>query len=93
MMQVWSNDQFVAPLHRVVASKEAARFSAPFFYSPSYDVQVEPIVVKPGDVPNYRPISWCQFRLARFQGNYADLGKENQIGDYKIHGPIDFGNS
>ncbi|EEY58231.1 2OG-Fe(II) oxygenase superfamily protein [Phytophthora infestans T30-4] len=93
MMQVWSNDQFVAPLHRVVASKEAARFSAPFFYSPSYDVQVEPIVAKPGDVPNYRPISWCQFRLARFQGNYADLGKENQIGDYKIHGPIDFGNS
>ncbi|KAI9996540.1 hypothetical protein PInf_014272 [Phytophthora infestans] len=75
MMQVWSNDQFVAPLHRVVASKEAARFSAPFFYSPSYDVQLVPIP------------------LARFQGNYADLGKENQIGDYKIHGPIDFGNS
>ncbi|ETI33710.1 hypothetical protein L914_18872 [Phytophthora nicotianae] len=93
MMQVWSNDQFVAPLHRVLASNEAERFSAPFFYSPSYNVQVEPIVVKLGDVPNYRPISWRQFRLARFKGNYADLGKENQIGDYKIHGATDVANS
>ncbi|KAG6585108.1 2OG-Fe(II) oxygenase superfamily protein [Phytophthora cinnamomi] len=92
MVQVWSNDQFVAPLHRVLASSKAGRFSAPFFYSPSYNVQVEPIVVKPGDVPNYRPISWRTFRLARFKGNYADLGQENQIGDYKIHGPIDVAN-
>ncbi|KAG7387557.1 Envelope glycoprotein [Phytophthora pseudosyringae] len=93
MVQVWSNDQFVAPLHRVLASDKAGRFSAPFFYSPSYSVHVEPIVVKPGDVPNYRPISWRQFRLARFQGNYADFGQENQIRDYKINGPIDVANS
>ncbi|POM66275.1 2OG-Fe(II) oxygenase superfamily protein [Phytophthora palmivora] len=93
MVQVWSNDEFVAPLHRVLASSKAGRFSAPFFYSPSYNVQVEPIVVKAGDVPNYRPISWRQFRLARFKGNYADVGKENQIGDYKIHGPIDVANA
>ncbi|KAE9097716.1 hypothetical protein PF010_g15841 [Phytophthora fragariae] len=93
MVQVWSNDQFVAPLHRVLASNKAGRFSAPFFYSPSYNVQVEPIVVKEGEVANYCPISWRTFRLARFKGNYADLGKENQIGDYKIHGPIDVANS
>ncbi|KAG3156584.1 hypothetical protein PC128_g21840 [Phytophthora cactorum] len=93
MVQVWSNDQFVAPLHRVLASNQDGRVSAPFFYSPSYDVQVEPIVVKPGEVPNYRPISWRQFRLARFKGNYADLGKENQIADYKIHGAIDVANA
>eukprot|EP00644_Phytophthora_capsici_P016131 jgi/Phyca11/17533/fgenesh1_pg.PHYCAscaffold_28_\ len=92
MIQVWSNDQFIAPLHRVLASNNAGRFSAPFFYGPSYNVQVEPIVVKPGDVPNYRPISYRQFRLARFKGNQADYGKENQIGDYKIHGPIDVAN-
>ncbi|GMF27369.1 unnamed protein product [Phytophthora fragariaefolia] len=93
MIQVWSNDQFVAPLHRVLASSKADSFSAPFFYSPSYNVQVEPIVTKPGDVANYRPISWRTFRLARFKGNYADLGKENQIGDYKIHGSIDVANA
>ncbi|KAG3144683.1 hypothetical protein PC128_g24346 [Phytophthora cactorum] len=28
MVQVWSNDQFVAPLHRVLASGGADRFSA-----------------------------------------------------------------
>ncbi|KAL3669868.1 hypothetical protein V7S43_005245 [Phytophthora oleae] len=93
MIQVWSNDQFIAPLHRVLASNKAGRFSAPFFYGPSYNVQVEPIVVKPGDVPNYRPISYRQFRMARFKGNQADNGKENQIGDYKIHGAIDVANS
>ncbi|KAF4028541.1 hypothetical protein GN244_ATG19781 [Phytophthora infestans] len=26
-------------------------------------------------------------------GNYADVGKENQIGDFKIHGPIDVANA
>ncbi|KAF4149920.1 hypothetical protein GN958_ATG00859 [Phytophthora infestans] len=53
MVQVWSSDQFVAPLHRVLANGGADLFLAPFFYNPSYEFQVEPIVVKPGDVTNY----------------------------------------
>ncbi|KAH7473901.1 Jasmonate-induced oxygenase 2 [Phytophthora ramorum] len=93
MVQVWSNDKFMAPLHRVLASNKAGRFSVPFFYGPSYNVQVEPIVVKAGEVANYRPISWREFRGQRYKGNYADFGKENQIGDYKIHGTIDVANS
>ncbi|EEY58230.1 naringenin,2-oxoglutarate 3-dioxygenase, putative [Phytophthora infestans T30-4] len=86
MVQVWSNDKFVAPLHRVVASDKAGRFSAPFFYNPSNHVTVEPIVVQEGEVANYRPFNWRQYQLNRYQGNYADVGKENQIGDFKIHG-------
>ncbi|KAI9996539.1 hypothetical protein PInf_014271 [Phytophthora infestans] len=93
LVQVWSNDRFVAPLHRVLASNKAGRFSAPFFYLPAYDVEVEPIVVKQEKVPNYLPFSWRQFLLGRVQGNYADLGKENQIGDFKIHGPVDVANT
>ncbi|EGZ26764.1 hypothetical protein PHYSODRAFT_470337 [Phytophthora sojae] len=93
MVQVWSNDKFVAPLHRVLASGGADRFSAPFFYNPSYKAQIEPIVVKEGEEANYRPLSWREFRLARFKGDYADSGKEIQIGDFKIHGPIDVANS
>ncbi|KAG2902350.1 hypothetical protein PC117_g21482 [Phytophthora cactorum] len=27
------------------------------------------------------------------KGNYADVGKENQIGDFKIHGPVDVANA
>uniref|UniRef100_H3GMI2 Fe2OG dioxygenase domain-containing protein n=1 Tax=Phytophthora ramorum TaxID=164328 RepID=H3GMI2_PHYRM len=93
MVQVWSNDKFMAPLHRVLASNKAGRFSAPFFYLPAYDVQVEPIVVKEGELANYRPFSWREFLLKRVQGNYADDGKENQIGDFKIHGPVDVANA
>ncbi|ETM33953.1 hypothetical protein L914_18855 [Phytophthora nicotianae] len=90
---VWSNDQFVAPLHRVLANGGADRFSAPFFYNPSYKAQVEPIVMKPGDVANYRQLSWGEFRLRRYQGNVTDKGKEIQIGDFKVRGPIDVANS
>ncbi|GMF27367.1 unnamed protein product [Phytophthora fragariaefolia] len=93
MVQVWSNDKFVAPLHRVLASGGADRYSAPFFYNPSYKAQVEPIVVKEGEEANYCPLSWREFRLARFKGDYADSGKEIQIGDFKIHGPVDVANS
>ncbi|KAG6584983.1 2OG-Fe(II) oxygenase superfamily protein [Phytophthora cinnamomi] len=93
MVQVWSNDKFVAPLHRVLANGGADRFSAPFFYNPSYRAQVGPIVVKEGEEANYRPLSWREFRLARFKGDYADSGKEIQIGDFKINGPIDVANS
>ncbi|KAG7387562.1 Envelope glycoprotein [Phytophthora pseudosyringae] len=93
LIQVWSNDKFVAPLHRVLATDKASRFSAPFFYLPAYDVQVEPIVVKEGEVPNYRPFSFLEYIVARARGNYADLGKENQIGDFKINGAIDLANS
>ncbi|KAI9996534.1 hypothetical protein PInf_014262 [Phytophthora infestans] len=93
LIQVWSNDKFVAPLHRVLATDKASRFSAPFFYLPAYDVQVEPIVVKDGEVPNYRPFSFLEYIVARARGNYADLGQENQIGDFKINGSIDIANS
>ncbi|KAF1787976.1 Isopenicillin N synthase-like [Phytophthora cactorum] len=86
MVQVWSNDKFVAPVHRVVASDKSGRFSAPFFYNPSNHVTE-------GEVPNYRPFNWRKFQLARQQGNYADVGKENQIGDFKIHGPVDVANA
>ncbi|KAI9991392.1 hypothetical protein PInf_019073 [Phytophthora infestans] len=73
MVQVWSNDKFVAPLHRVLASGGADRFSAPFFYNPSYKADIE------GEEANYRPLSWREFRLARFKGDYADSGKERRI--------------
>ncbi|GMF13074.1 unnamed protein product [Phytophthora lilii] len=93
LIQVWSNDKFVAPLHRVLASNKASRFSAPFFYLPAYDVRVEPIVVEKGEGAKYRPFSFAEYILKRAQGNYADLGTENQIGDFKINGPIDVANS
>ena len=37
IVQVWSNDRYRAALHRVVANAEHERYSAPFFFNPSYD--------------------------------------------------------
>ena len=34
MLQVYSNDRYVAPLHRVLANRERCRYSAPFFFNP-----------------------------------------------------------
>ncbi|KAG7397960.1 Envelope glycoprotein [Phytophthora boehmeriae] len=84
MVQVWSNDQFKAPPHRVLASTKG-RYSVPFFYNPSYKSLVQPIVVKKGDVAKYRPLNWRQFSLQRYDGNYVDAGEENQISDYEIN--------
>ncbi|CAM9397850.1 unnamed protein product, partial [Sphacelaria rigidula] len=35
MLQVWSNDRFRAPEHRVLSQTDRDRFSAPFFYNPA----------------------------------------------------------
>ena len=34
MVQVWSNDRYPAPLHRVRASTNRERYSLPFFLTP-----------------------------------------------------------
>lgn len=34
MLQVYSNDRYVAPLHRVLANRDTHRYSAPFFFNP-----------------------------------------------------------
>ncbi|GAB9475604.1 2og-fe alamin adenosyltransferase [Globisporangium polare] len=84
MVQIWSNDKFVAPLHRVLANGSQERFSAPFFYNPSYDASVEPVVVDKNEKPTYKPLSWRHFRSQRFAGDYANVGEEIQIAHYKI---------
>lgn len=34
--------------------------------------------------PHYRPINWLDFRMKRFAGDYADVGKEVQIDCYRL---------
>lgn len=85
IVQVWSNDRYCAPLHRVLANASAPRYSAPFFYNPSYATQYAPL---PGmcdalNPPRYRPIHWGEFRAARAAGDYADYGEEVQISHYR----------
>lgn len=86
IVQVWSNDRYVAPLHRVLASSTARRYSAPFFFNPSYDTDYAPLdgVLSTTAPPRYRPINWGAFRAGRAAGDYADAGEEIQISHFRL---------
>jgi isopenicillin N synthase-like dioxygenase len=81
LMQIWSNDHYPAIVHRVRAVGERSRYSIPFFLNPSYDTDVAPL---PDGPPRYSSVNWGAFRRARSDGDYADIGKEIQIEDFRI---------
>ena len=85
MMQVWSNDIYVAPIHRVLAMETAERYSLPFFFNPSADCDVSPLptVVSEQNPAHYDTIRWSDFRGKRTDGDYADYGAEVQIAQYR----------
>ena len=86
MLQVWSNDHYRSPVHRVIGSAEHTRFSAPFFWNPAYDTQCAPLpeLLRGGESARYRPVAWGEFRDRRSAGDYADYGAEIQISDFRI---------
>lgn len=81
VVQVWSNDRYRAPLHRVLGSAERERFSLAFFYNPAPSASYAPLP-ELGE-PRYRPIRWSEFRAARAAGDYADAGEEIQIAHFR----------
>ncbi|MDX1561990.1 MAG: 2-oxoglutarate and iron-dependent oxygenase domain-containing protein [Gammaproteobacteria bacterium] len=85
IVQVWSNDRYTAPLHRVLANSERVRYSAAFFFNPSYETDYAPLprLCNADSPPRYRPINWGRFRAGRAAGDYADYGKEIQISDFR----------
>jgi len=86
MLQVWSNDRFRAPLHRVRASVDRDRYSIAFFMNPARECVVEPLLppVVTSARPHYRAVPWSEFRDLRAQGDYGDYGEEVQIAHYRI---------
>ena len=86
MMQVWSNDQYRAAIHRVLAMEVKDRFSIPFFFNPRGDAVVAPLpsTVSDATPAKYRNIHWAEFRGKRTDGDYADYGAEVQISQYRI---------
>jgi len=85
MMQVWSNDNYQAALHRVLAMEETDRFSIPFFFNPAASATVSPLptTVTAERPARYRSIDWSEFRGKRTDGDYADYGPEVQIAAYR----------
>lgn len=86
MMQVWSNDVYHAPVHRVLAMENCDRYSLPFFFNPAADARVSPLptVINDANPVRYRPIEWASFRGKRTDGDYADYGTEVQISQFRL---------
>jgi len=85
VMQVWTNDQYKAAVHRVIPMTKQGRLSIPFFLNPSRDIDVEPIASLSEDAPVYRRFAWREFMQARNDDNFSDLGTEDtQIANYRI---------
>ena len=84
--QVWSNDKYVAPLHRAIVHSAVERFSVPFFLNPAYSAEYAPLpsVVDARHPPRYRPINWREFRGRRAAGDYANGGEYVQISHYAV---------
>ncbi len=85
VVQVWSNDRYKAPLHRVLASDTHTRYSAPFFLNPAFQTNYAPLPsTKKYGPARYRPINWGEFRNGRAAGDYADVGEEIQISHFRM---------
>lgn len=84
IVQVWSNDRYKAPLHRVLVNADNERFSVPFFFNPGYSTSYAPLpsTVDAQSPARYRPINWGEFRAHRAAGDYADAGEYHQISHY-----------
>ncbi|MFK8021834.1 MAG: isopenicillin N synthase family dioxygenase [Pseudomonadales bacterium] len=79
IFQVLSNDDYRAPLHRVLTNVRKQRYSAAYFFNPSYDFTYAPY----SPSPRYSPINWGDFRAARSAGDYSDYGEEIQIEQFR----------
>ena len=85
VLQVWSNDQCTAGVHRVLpVNSQHGRYSTPFFFQPRYDALIEPWVES--DQPaHYQPFSWRDYIRGRVTDNFADYGvKDVQIDRYRL---------
>ena len=85
VVQVWSNDDYPAPLHRVIANQRLERYSTAYFLNPPADFTYAPAqtaIVQSS--PRYRPILWNEFRERRAAGDFGNYGQEVQISDYRL---------
>ena len=57
----------------------------PFFFNPDYAVDYAPLAsTVQGADPRYHAINWGEFRRQRAAGDYADMGEEIQIAQFRM---------
>ena len=67
IIQVWSNDRYHSPLHRVRACSTDERISIPFFFNPHPDFNYAPLT-RDDEAARYEAINWREFRDRRSAG-------------------------
>jgi isopenicillin N synthase-like dioxygenase len=84
VVQVWSNDRFPAPLHRVLANGREERYSTAYFLNPPADFHYLPLLSpESSHLARYNPVNWRYFREQRAAGDYANYGEEIQISHFR----------
>ncbi|KAJ0010915.1 hypothetical protein Pint_34496 [Pistacia integerrima] len=85
--QVWSNDTYESPEHRVVVNSTKGRISIPFFFFPAHYVMLKPFeeLVNEQNPARYREFNWGKFFATRNRSDYKKRDVENiQIRHFRI---------
>ena len=77
VLQVWSNDQYRAAIHRVTPRSQDARFSTPYFFNPAADAMIQPRESLAGDHSHYHSFTWREYIKGRVDDNFTDLGVDD----------------
>jgi|TARA_B110000014_G_scaffold260733_1_gene251075 isopenicillin N synthase-like dioxygenase len=84
-MQVWTNDQYLAAMHRVSKRTNKSRYSTPYFYNPSRGEVLKPIKGISEEEDHYSSFIWKDYIQGRVDDNYSDLGEDDiQISKFRI---------
>lgn len=67
LMHIMSNARFKSALHRAVVNKTHHRVSVAYFYGPSRDLKVSPLIklTDHDHPPLYRPVTWKEYLDAK----------------------------
>jgi len=84
MLQVLTNDNYRASLHRVLPVPGRDRYSIVYFSMPRHDALIEPAPALYEGAAGYRSFTWTEFISGRLGDNFADYGVDDiQIADYR----------
>ncbi|KAG6761452.1 hypothetical protein POTOM_034673 [Populus tomentosa] len=86
-VEVWSNDLYWSAEHRVVVNSQRERFSIPFFFFPSQNVDIKPLdeLINEQNLAKYKEFNWGKFFAGRNRSDYKKREVKNiQIDHFKV---------
>ncbi|APG86949.1 2-oxobutyrate oxidase (plasmid) [Sinorhizobium americanum CCGM7] len=78
LVQILTNDVYVANLHRVVNTSGRERYSIPFFIDANYDAVFEPLesFVSPSNPSRYSPVTCGAHKFGKFANTFPHLERD-----------------